>query len=62
MEHFPSVLSRDDSDALAARIEAHFDLHGFGLWALEIPGVAPFAGFVGLSVPEFEAHFTRALK
>jgi RimJ/RimL family protein N-acetyltransferase len=62
MEHFPSVLSRDDSDALAARIEAHFDRYGFGLWAVEIPGIAPFAGFVGLSVPEFEAHFTPCVE
>lgn len=29
----------------------------FGLWAVEIPGVTPMAGFVGLSVPTFEAHF-----
>jgi hypothetical protein len=38
MEHLPTVLTRDESDALAERIERHFDLHGFGLWALEIPG------------------------
>lgn len=35
---------------------------GFGLWALEVPGVSPFAGFVGLSVPRFEAHFTPAVE
>ncbi len=62
MEHFPAVLSREESDALAARIEAHFDRHGFGLWALEIPSVASFAGFVGLSVPSFEAHFTPCVE
>jgi RimJ/RimL family protein N-acetyltransferase len=28
------------------------------LWAVEIVGEAPFAGFVGLSVPRFEAGFT----
>jgi RimJ/RimL family protein N-acetyltransferase len=62
MEHFPSTLSSDESDALAARIEAHFDEHGFGLWAVEIPDVAPFAGFIGLSVPRFEAHFTPCVE
>jgi RimJ/RimL family protein N-acetyltransferase len=62
MEHFSSVLSRAESDALADRIDAHFDRHGFGLWALEIPGVVPFAGFVGLSVPGFEAHFTPCVE
>jgi ribosomal-protein-alanine N-acetyltransferase len=57
MEHFPAPLSRAESDAAAARIQAHFAEHGFGLWAVEVPGVAPFAGFTGLSVPRFEAHF-----
>jgi RimJ/RimL family protein N-acetyltransferase len=58
MEHFPSTLTRAESDAGVDRIEAHFARHGFGLWAVEIPGVAPFAGFIGLSIPAFEAHFT----
>ena len=62
MEHFPAALSREESDALAARIEAHFDQYGFGPWAVEIPGLAPFAGFVGLSVPRFEAHFTPCVE
>jgi RimJ/RimL family protein N-acetyltransferase len=62
MEHLPSALSREQSDELAARIEAHFDEHGFGLWALEIPGVAAFAGFVGLAIPRFEARFTPCVE
>jgi RimJ/RimL family protein N-acetyltransferase len=62
MEHFPGVLSRRQSDALARRCERHFDLHGFGPWAVEVPGVAPFAGFVGLVVPAFEAHFTPCVE
>ena len=41
-------LARDESDAYAARIRAHLDEHGFGLWALAVP-VLGFAGFVGLS-------------
>ena len=62
MEHFPRVLSRDESDALADRIEAHFERHGFGPWAVEIRGSAPFAGFVGLAVPSFEAPFTPCVE
>jgi RimJ/RimL family protein N-acetyltransferase len=62
MEHFPAPLSRAESDALAARIEADFERHGFGLWAVEVPGVTPFAGFVGLSVPRFRAHFTPCVE
>jgi RimJ/RimL family protein N-acetyltransferase len=62
MEHFPSPSTRAESDAFADRIQAHFDQHGFGLWAVEVPGEAPFVGFVGLSIPRFEAHFTPAVE
>jgi RimJ/RimL family protein N-acetyltransferase len=62
MEHFPGVLTREESDLRADRIEAHCEKHGFVLWAIEIPGVAPFAGFVGLSVPSFEASFTPCVE
>jgi len=62
MEFFPSCLNRAESDASADRIEAHFARHGFGLWAVELPGVAPFFGFIGLSVPRFEAHFTPCVE
>ncbi len=62
MEHFPGVLSPEESDTLAATIEAHFEQHGYGVWAAEIPGVAPFAGFIGLAVPRFDAHFTPCVE
>jgi len=61
-EYLPTPLSRTDSDAKVAGIQSHFDKHGFGLWAVEIPGIAPFAGFVGLTTPRFEAHFTPAIE
>jgi RimJ/RimL family protein N-acetyltransferase len=62
MEHMPALLSRAESDAMVERIRAHFDEHGFGLWAVEIAGGAPFIGFVGLSVPGFEAAFTPCVE
>jgi RimJ/RimL family protein N-acetyltransferase len=62
MLHFPEMLDRAASDALAERIVAHFDRHGFGPWAVEVPGVADFAGFVGLMVPAFDAHFTPCVE
>ena len=62
MEYLSGPLSRADSDAMIERIEARFRENGFGFWALEIPGVAPLAGFVGLSVPRFEAHFTPCVE
>jgi RimJ/RimL family protein N-acetyltransferase len=62
MGHFPSVLTRAESDALATRIRADLAERGFGLWAVEAPGVAPFIGFIGLAVPRFEAHFTPCVE
>ena len=62
VEHLPAALTPEESDKLAARIEAHFDRHGFGLWAVEIRNSTKFAGFVGLSVPGFEAHFTPCVE
>lgn len=56
-EFLPTPLSRAESDAWVARAEAHFETHGYGHWAVEVSGVAPFAGFVGLSAPRFDAPF-----
>jgi RimJ/RimL family protein N-acetyltransferase len=62
MKHLPAQLTPEESDALAARIDAHFEQRGFGLWAVEIAGGTLFAGFIGLSVPRFEAHFTPCVE
>lgn len=60
-EHFPGPMERAASDALAGRIRRHMDERGFGLWAVETPDL-PFAGYVGLSVPAFEAPFTPCVE
>ena len=62
MEFFRSTLSRVQSDAMVDGIQKHFRKHGFGLWAIEVAGVAPFVGFAGLAVPEFTAHFTPCVE
>lgn len=62
MQHIPSMLGRTESDALATRIRQQLAARGFGLWAMEVPGVANFIGFLGLSVPAFEAPFTPCVE
>lgn len=62
MEFFPKQLDRAESDAAVARFSEHFRRHGFGLWAVEVPDVAPFVGFVGLTVTTFEAPFTPCVE
>jgi ribosomal-protein-alanine N-acetyltransferase len=61
MRHFPSTLTAAQSDELIDIIERRF-AHGYGLWAVEVPGTAPFIGFVGLNRAPFEAHFTPAVE
>ena len=48
VEHLQGPLSRERSDDFVDRIEVHWDEHGWGLWAVEVPGVASFIGYVGL--------------
>ena len=63
MEHYPAPLTRAESDAFVdERIARQFAELGFGLWAVEVPGVAPFVGYVGLSVHTFDADFTPCVE
>jgi RimJ/RimL family protein N-acetyltransferase len=62
MEFFPEPLTADASDALFDRIQAHIDRHGFGPFAAENIETGTFVGFIGLFVPEFDAHFTPAVE
>jgi RimJ/RimL family protein N-acetyltransferase len=61
-EFLAGRLSPAESDAVAQSIGEHFDRHGFGLWAVEVPEVADFIGFIGLSIPAFEAPFTPCVE
>jgi RimJ/RimL family protein N-acetyltransferase len=45
------VMDRARSDETMDRIDAGFDVHGFGLWCVELDGTS--IGFTGLSVPWF---------
>jgi RimJ/RimL family protein N-acetyltransferase len=63
MEYYQAPLTRAQSDSFVReRILPQFAERGYGLWAVEVRGVAPFIGYVGLSVPAFEAHFTPCVE
>lgn len=62
MRHFPATLDRAASDELAGRIRERWADRRPSLWAVEVPGVAPFVGFVGLFEPNFDAPFTPAVE
>jgi RimJ/RimL family protein N-acetyltransferase len=58
MEHFPAMLTRDQSDAMVDRCVEQIERDGYGLWAVEVRTTGEFIGFVGLAVPSWEAAFT----
>lgn len=62
MEHFPSPLTVEQSDAFVERIEQTFEETGFGLWVLEHRLSGGFLGYAGLWPVAFEAHFTPAVE
>jgi RimJ/RimL family protein N-acetyltransferase len=62
VEYLPGPLDRRASDGLATRIEENWEQRGYGLWAVEVADVAPFVGFVGLSLAGFPAPFTPAIE
>jgi RimJ/RimL family protein N-acetyltransferase len=60
MRYFPSVLSREQSEASLVRQQALIKQRGWGLWVLDADGV--FAGFAGLAIPTFEAPFMPCIE
>ena len=62
MEFMPKRLPAEESDVLADRIQRRLAERGFGLFAAELRETGSFIGFVGLSAPAFEAHFTPCVE
>lgn len=62
MEFFPNLLTYEESAALITRIQDKFSKYGFCFFATELKSTGEFIGFIGLSVPNFEAHFTPCVE
>lgn len=77
MEHFPSRLTREQSDTMVERLRSRWSCGGPSLWAVERldpngpnpdgpdsddPDSGVFIGFVGLLVPTFDAPFTPCVE
>jgi ribosomal-protein-alanine N-acetyltransferase len=58
----PELLTAEESDQAIARIEQHFDRHGFSLYAAELIETKAFIGFIGISIPMFDAPFMPAIE
>ena len=58
MKFFPFPLTKAESDALAQRINEHFDKHQFTYFAVETLQNQAFIGFVGLARQEYETAYS----
>jgi RimJ/RimL family protein N-acetyltransferase len=57
-EHFPGVLTREESEASAARFQTDLDRRGWGWWAVEVRGTGEFVGFAGLDPVDDDMPFS----
>lgn len=62
MAFFPDLLTVEESYNMARRIQSLIAERGWGLWAVEIPGVSKFAGFVGLHTPKETMPFSPCVE
>ncbi|MCX4804290.1 GNAT family N-acetyltransferase [Streptomyces sp. NPDC058682] len=56
-EHFPDVLTREQSEGSAARFQADLDRRGWGWWAVEVAATGEFIGFTGLDPVDEDLPF-----
>ena len=57
-EHFPDLLTREQSAASVARFQAELDRRGYGWWAVEVLATGEFIGFTGLDPVDDGMPFT----
>lgn len=62
MEWFPSILTSEESNALAKMIQKELQEKEYGFWAVEVPDIAPFIGFIGLNYEDFESFFIPCIE
>lgn len=62
MEFLDGPLSREESDAVFDHIQTHFEQDGFCFFAAELRRNSQFIGFIGLSRPRMNTHFTPCVE
>lgn len=62
MRHFPALLGRAESDAMADRCQVLIEERGWGFWAAELKAGGTFIGFVGLHTPSPSLPFSPCVE
>jgi RimJ/RimL family protein N-acetyltransferase len=62
MEHFPKLLTREESDAVVTRVQNLITLRGWGFWAAERRADGRFIGFIGVTPVRDELPIAPAVE
>lgn len=62
MEFFPALRTEQESRDGVEWHRRHFKEHGFCCYAVELKETGKFIGFVGLSIPPYQTHFTPCVE
>lgn len=62
MKFMPKLLSKEESDQLVESIKSKFKEDGYSFFAVELIEDKSFIGFIGLSIPKFDAFFTPCVE
>lgn len=62
MKFFPKTLSSSESYKMAKQMQSLINQRGWGFWAVEIPTLKQFIGFVGLHTPKVEMPFSPCVE
>ena len=61
MEHFPSILSKEETQNFLDRLIAHYNKRGYNYFAVELLETGEVIGFTGLAYQNWESDFTPAI-
>ncbi|MFD2037624.1 GNAT family N-acetyltransferase [Belliella marina] len=61
MEHFPKLLTENESVELIGRLQKHYKRYGFTYFATEVLETKELIGFVGLVWQNYQSDFTPAV-
>jgi ribosomal-protein-alanine N-acetyltransferase len=62
MAHFPGLVTRERAETMLHQQREFIAAKGYGFWAVEVVGGAPFIGFCGIKDVLFETPFTPAVE
>ena len=62
MEFYPSQLTEEESNNMANRVQSLIQDKGWGFWAVEVPNIEKFIGFVGLHTPKNTLPFSPCVE